>query len=92
MNYTNYINAARDVSRILEREKHMKCEFIIMNDEYYENLACPEFSKDNRGNVLCVGNWYVIVHCSNGHLYYVNVTCDSVLAMCEEVFFFVQRK
>ena len=70
----------------------MSCEFYIMDNRYYGQLAMPQFSADNRGNPLVVGDWYVIVTCADGWKYYINVTLDSIITMCAEVFAFLQYK
>lgn len=92
VNYLPYMNAADNMSLILQHEKGMACRFYVMDKGYYRNLACPQLSCDNRGHALAVGDWYVIISCSNGYKYYVNVTCDSVVTMCAEVFGFVRHK
>ena len=91
-NYLPYMNAADQMSLILQSEKGMSCRFYIMDEAYYGDLAFPQLSADNRGHRLTIGDWYVIVTCSNGHKYYVNVTWDSVVTMCAEVFDFIQCK
>lgn len=92
MNVLPYMNATENISCILQREKGMTCVFYVMDKRYYDNLALPQFSADNRGNQLVIGDWYVIVTCSNGYPYYINVTADSVVTMCAEVFDFLQYK
>ena len=92
MNALPYMNSAENISCILQREKGMTCVFYVMDKRYYENLALPQFSADNRGHQLVVGDWYVIVTCGNGYKYYINVTADSVVSMCAEVFDFLQYK
>lgn len=91
-NYLPYMNAADNMSLILQHEKGMNCRFYVMDKTYYGNLAYPQLSADNRGHSLVVGDWYVIVTCSNGYKYYVNVSGDSVVTMCAEVFDFIQNK
>lgn len=91
-NYHPYIYAATSMSLILLNEKDMNCEFYVMDERYYNNLDHPELSADNRGNRLVIGDWYVIVTCSDGYKYYINVSHDSVLTMCAEVFDFIQHK
>lgn len=91
-NILSYMNAAKNMSSILEREKYMSCRFYVMDKGYINNLAYPEMSADNHGDRLRIGKWYVIVKCANGHLYYVDVTEDSVVTMCVEVFDFIQHK
>ena len=92
MNVLPYMNAAENISCILQREKGMTCVFYVMDNRYYKNLALPQFSADNRGHQLVVGDWYVIVTCGDGYKYYINVTADSVVTMCAEVFDFLQYK
>ncbi len=92
VNYLPYMFAAENISLILQRGKNMTCVFYVMDARYYRNLARPELSADNRGHQLMIGDWYVIVTCSNGYKYYINVTRDSVVTMCAEVFDFIQNK
>ena len=92
VNYLPYMSAADNMSLILQREKGMTCRFYVMDQRYYRNLAYPQLSCDSRGHALAVGDWYVIITCSGGYMYYVNVTYDSVATMCAEVFGFVQHK
>ena len=92
VNYLPYMSAADNMSLILQREKGMTCRFYVMDQRYYRNLADPQLSCDSRGHALAVGDWYVIITCSGGYMYYVNVTYDSVATMCAEVFGFVQHK
>ncbi len=92
VNYLPYMFAADNMNLILQREKSMTCAFYVMDARYYGNLAHPELSTDNRGHQLMIGDWYVIVTCSSGYKYYINVTCDSVVTMCAEVFNFIQNK
>lgn len=91
-NYMPYQRAAQSMNQILSSAKGMTCSFYVMDERYYKNLAYPELSSDNRGNKLIVGDWYVIVRCSNGYLYYINVSHDSIVTMCAEVFGFIQNK
>lgn len=91
-NYMPYQRAAQNMSQILSSAKGMTCSFYVMDERYYKNLAYPELSSDNRGNKLIIGDWYVIVRCSNGYLYYINVSHDSIVTMCAEVFSFIQNK
>ena len=91
-NYLPYVEAADQMSLILQHAKNMSCRFYVMDEAYYGDLAFSQLSADNRGQQLTIGDWYVIVTCSNGHKYYVNVTCDSVVTMCAEVFDFIQCK
>lgn len=91
-NYLPYQHAAQNMSLILSQAKDMTCTFYVMDEHYYNNLAYPELSCDSRGNMLIVGDWYVIVRCANGCLYYINVSHDSVVTMCAEVFQFIQYK
>lgn len=91
-NYLPYMNAADNMSLILQHEKSMSCCFYVMDKAYYGNLAYPQLSADNRGHALVIGDWYVIVTCSNGYKYYINVSGDSVVTMCAETFDFIQNK
>ena len=91
-NMEKYHFAVSHMSHILNHEKRMTCMFIVMNDGYLKNLKCPELVRDSRGNRLFVGDWYVVITCNNGYRYFVNVTADSVTAMCAEVFGFIQNK
>lgn len=91
-NFLSYRHATQNMSLILSHAKDMTCTFYVMDEQYYKNLAYPELSCDNRGNRLMVGDWYVIVRCSNGYLYYVNVSHDSIVTMCAEVFSYIQNK
>lgn len=92
MNVRPHLNAVENINCILQREKGMTCAFYIMDKRYYDSLALPQFSADNRGHRLIVGDWYVIVTCANGYKYYINVTADSVVSMCAEVFDFLKHK
>lgn len=91
-NMEKYHFAAMHMTDILTNEKKMACLFIVMNDGYLKSLECPELVRDSRGNQLFVGDWYVVITCHNGYRYFVNVTADSVTAMCAEVFGFIQNK
>lgn len=68
------------------------CEYRIMNSDFLENLSFPELTCDNRGNRLMKGDAYMIVTAPNGYPYYINVTADSPLTACAEVFQFIQHK
>lgn len=87
-----YRFAAMHMTDILIKEKNMGCVFVVMDDDYLNALECPELVRDSRGNRLFVGDWYVVIVCNNGYRYYVNVTADSVITMCAEVFGFIQNK
>lgn len=84
--------AAKKMSEILDWTSKAKCEYIIMNDDYLSQLAFPQLACDSRGHNLFKGDEYMIITCSNGCKYYVNVTADSVLTACAEVFNFIQYK
>ena len=83
---------AQQISAILDATSKAKCQYIIMDEAYYGNLAIPQLSQDNRGHQLCVGDAYMVITCANGYMYYVNVSADSALTACAEVFQFVQYK
>lgn len=91
-NFLPYLNAADYMSVILQCEKNMTCRFYIMTKAYYDKLSCPQLAADNHGHALVIGDWYVIVTCSNGYKYYINVSHDSVVTMCAEVFDFIKNK
>lgn len=55
-NYLPFMNAAENMSSILERENGMRCVFYVMDQRYIDNLAYPQLSADNRGNRLIVGD------------------------------------
>lgn len=84
--------AANKITELLDWIYRAKCEYYIMDDEYLSQLAYPELSHDNHGNRLIKGCAYMIITVSNGYKYYVNVTADSVLTACAEVFNFIQNK
>ena len=88
----NHTNAAEMISLILQHEKSMTAQYFTMTAEYINALPYQQLVRDNRGHALAAGDEYVIVTCSNGYKYYVNVTCDSVVTMCAEVFDFIQSK
>lgn len=90
--YEPYTSAARCISLILERQKTMTCRFYVMDEGYLQSLTYPALAVDNHGTPLRVDNWYVIVTRENGYKYYINVTSDSVVTMCAEVFNFIQCK
>ncbi len=90
--YSRHMDAADGMSLILFREKSMTCEFYVMDTEGLKELEKHPGIVDSRGNPLMIGDWYVIITCANEHRYYVNVTYDSVTAMCAEVFGFIQHK
>ena len=88
----NHAHAAEMVSLILQHEKGMTCHYFTMTAEYIQGLRFPQLVRDNRGNQLIPGDSYMIVTCSNGYKYYVNVSGDSVVTACAEVFDFIQYK
>ena len=68
------------------------CEYRIMDSDFLESLTAPELACDNRGNRLVKGDAYMVVTAPNGYSYYINVTADSPLTACAEVFQFIQHK
>lgn len=84
--------AANKITEIIDATSKAKCEYRVMDDEYIGMLAIPQLSQDNHGHCLFAGDAYMIITCSNGYKYYINVTADSVLAACAEVFNFIQNK
>lgn len=83
---------AKKISEILDWTSKAKCEYIVMNDDYLSTLALPQLACDSCGHNLIKDDEYMIITCSNGYKYYINVTADSVLAACAEVFNFIQNK
>ena len=84
--------AAAHIDDLLNALCQSHCEYRIMDGDSLEGLTAPELTCDNRGNRLVKDDAYMIVTCSNGCKYYINVTADSVLTACAEVFGFVQYK
>lgn len=84
--------ACDDMARILLREKGMYCCFAVMTEDIRNSHQFPELIRDHNGALLIDGDEYVIVTCGNGYRYYINVTGDSVITMCAEVFNFIQNK
>ena len=93
MDFSPYVNACNHIAYILgyDTPEGKSCDFYVMDKTYYDSLN-PELVRDNRGNALVIGDWYVIVTCANGYKYFINVTGDSVMTMCAEVFNFIQYK
>ena len=90
--YINHHKACEYMTAILQANKHMYCSFVVLDEA---DIAChpfPELLRDSRGNRLIPGDQYVIVTCQNDYRYYINVTADSVVTMCAEVFNFIQNK
>lgn len=90
--YPQYHEACQNLSRILYDNKKMTCYLMRMTPEYIAELPHPEIVRDNNGDKLFPGYEYVVVVCENGYKYYVNVSGDSVITMCAEVFNFIQGK
>ena len=84
--------AAHQIDALTQRTSGAHCRYFVMDDEYLSNLAYPELSRDNNGNRLMAGDQYMIITCANGYLYYVNISGDSVLTACAEVFQLIQNK
>lgn len=84
--------AAQKITELIDKLYKAKCEYYVMDDEYLSLLAYHQLSCDNHGNNLFKGDAYMIITVSNGYKYYVNVTADSVLTACSEVFNFIQYK
>ena len=91
-NYQAMTMAAGKISELLGGLSHARCEYLIMDAAHLNSPSLSELSCDNRGNRLIEGDAYMIVTCSNGCKYYINVTADSVLTACAEVFQFIQHK
>lgn len=84
--------ACDNMAMILMANKHMYCCFQTIDEDYINSFTFPDLIRDNRGNHLIPGDEYVIVTCQNGYRYHINVTGDSVVTMCAEVFDFIQNK
>lgn len=84
--------AAMRIDGLLNHQSKAHCEYLVMDETYMGTLVIPEFARDSRGNPLLIGDQYMVVTCANGYKYYINVTADSVLAACAEVFNFIQHK
>lgn len=84
--------AAHQIDALIQRTSGAHCRYFVMDDEYLSNLAYPELSRDNNGNRLIAGDQYMIITCANGYLYYINISGDSVLTACAEVFQLIQNK
>ena len=92
MKSLNKIIACDNMAMILMANKHMYCCYNIIDEEYINTFQYPELIRDNNGNRLIPGDEYVIITCQNGYNYHINVTGDSVVTMCAEVFNFIQNK
>ena len=84
--------AAHQIDALIQRTSGAHCRYFVMDDEYLSNLPYPELSRDNNGNRLMAGDQYMIITCANGYLYYINISGDSVLTACAEVFQLIQNK
>ncbi len=84
--------AAQSISEIMQRVSGAHCAYLVMDDAYMSTLAMPQYSTDNRGNRLMIGDQYMVITCANGYRYYVNVSADSIMTACAEVFCFAQNK
>ena len=71
---------AKHISDLISLTSNATCEYKKMPSE--EEGAEP-FTREN-GNVLYAGREYMVITCSNGYKYYVNVTADSPLAAAAE--------
>lgn len=85
-------DTARKITELIDGLCKAKCEYRIMDDNYIGLLPIPQLSQDNHGHCLVAGDAYMIITCSNGYKYYINVTADSVLTACSEVFDFIKNK
>ena len=95
-NFENYEAVVSKVSEILKSEKNMTAQFIIAAPENIETIAPKRLydglSHDSKGNPIIPGDWYIVVTCDNDYKYVINVTYDSTITMCAEVFNFIQYK
>lgn len=92
MDFDSYNFAAERMDNILRECGDKSCGFFVMDEETMARYEIFDNVRDNRGNRIVVGDWYVVVRCGNGYRYYINVTHDSVITMCAEVFSFLQYK
>ena len=88
----NLTFAAQHIDTLIQRTSGARCRYIVMDDQYMSDLACVQLACDNNGNRLVTGNEYMIITCANGYRYYVDITWDSVLTACSEVFRFISSK
>ena len=88
----NLYFAAMQIDTLIQQTSGARCGYRIMDDEYISSLPYPQLVRDNNGNPLIPGDQYMIITCANGYLYYVNITGDSVLTACAEVFQLIQNK
>lgn len=84
--------AAQRIDELICDLSGAHCEYRVMDAAYVQTMTFPELTVDNRGNRLFVGDQYMVITCANACKYYVNVTADSVLAACAEVFGFIQHR
>ncbi|MBE5799366.1 MAG: hypothetical protein E7321_05375 [Clostridiales bacterium] len=84
--------AAAHCSAILQAASGANVEHLHMTAEYLSGFRFPELLHDNRDNPLLPGDDYLVITCRNGYQYYVNVTADSALTACAELFAFASRK
>ncbi|MBR6570414.1 MAG: hypothetical protein IKK75_08185 [Clostridia bacterium] len=84
--------AARHMNELLQDIANAHCTYMIVDDAYIAGLRYPELVRDSRGNRLISGDQYMIVTCPNGYQYYINITGDSVLTACDEVFHYISGK
>ena len=84
--------AAQQIDALIRRTSGAGCRYFVMDDEYLSGIRYPQLVRDNNGNQLFPGDRYMIITCANGHRYYVNISGDSVLTACAEVFQLIQNK
>lgn len=74
-NYSNKIEFVDELEKLLRMAKPnlIKCEYLL-GQQIPENIG--QYSEDE----------YVVITCENGCKYYVNVTCNSLIAIANEVF------
>ena len=85
-------NALEHMTAILYTNKHMRCSMLHFDEDYLKQFKCPELIRDSKGCKLFPGNDYVVVTCENEYKYYINVSGDSIVTMCSEVFDFIQYR
>ena len=84
--------AAAQIDELILRTSGARCGYRVMDDEYIAALPYPQLVRDNNGNPLIPGDRYMIITCANGYRYHVNISGDSVLTACAEVFQFISGK
>ena len=85
-------HAASYIDSIILATSNARCRFAVMDESYISGFRFPDLVRDNNGNRLIPGDYYMIVTCANGYTYHINVSGDSVVTACAETFDFLQCK